>query len=1690
MAAWTELPGTPGQSNDAGLVEVADRFRLSAPELAVQFALRAIDGATEATRGGAQAILGVSLVHLGRHAEAVEPALAALRAATGSGLVDQAATLRVALAACARVLGEPLAGCELLRPVLQTRGAKPASRALALGQFVACAAHIGGRDDLEDALTEADRLLAADEDLSPDARKLERALLCVRAASYHRRHGDTEAAAESARDGRTLLKRLADPGLEGGRVQTRLTLELVCALLDEGHLDDAVQTAAPALLEPVRATSAPALGRLRLALASRVHLPAGQTEVGRALLIDAVRAAARHQLDSLLADAWTFLAHAEEEASRPSEALHALRSARAAEYRHLRAAAQARAELTADLGATSADRAIALLRSTVHPTAKATRPSPRPIDIDAPAPAPAPAPADRVAETPTPNYLAERPLAGDASAHDEQPSRSARRTRQADVVAGTRSPRADPERVSGSHGRAVAPPPITARHSEAPTSSSDLLSAWGRRGMPSRVPASSRAAAPPRAAAEPEQGAEADRPEQPSTEPQDSFAVTLVRLSPVGVVDAVDPGEPPVPVGDDEVVAAFATHARQLAPPTAELLRSDRGEFAVLLPGATQSDAERLANAIRDTAHTVARRTDDQGREVEIRTGAAAASAEAGLPLGGVDALLQQARESILANRSTSTSSPGPTATPPPTASPAPGVDAAFEHRFAAQPAVDPPTAAGHRFADSPLTSKPFPGGRPSVSTQDSTPTGRRAARRAKPEAAVPSAGRRAKPDVVADPGLSAGQTSAGRLAFSLENAIRENAASGNTASGNATLDNATTSRRSAVDQSTGGGKRVKPETQEQAQATQVSTEASRGKRAKPEPPIQTISPDQAAALLNARRVDLKPPEQAAPPPAGGGRRARPDTGPSDSPVSEQPEPSAGRRAKPDPKSQDAVAPDSLSPGTMRVRADLESLARSTSLSAGRSSPMGKRSKPDPATSLATPSSSDGVAVGRDAQDGKRSKPDSGVSPVLSSFDGVAVGRDVQDGKRSKPEPATSLAPSSSDGVVAAQDGKRSKPDSGVSPVPSSSDGGAVAQDGKRSKSESESAVSRAAGGRRARPIAAEGAGQASSGGRRAQAEPPARVAGSALGGLSSGAGKRAKVDSGPSAQGQVGDSSGVRSAPGGKRAKPDDTSPRAESPLASRPESGGKRAKGDSQRVAEIPVGAAESVLSRFGIGTRAGGRRRAPDGADPDPVRNPNTSAAVSSSSTPNLPQPDEIPELPPAPDVPTPGDPDAVPPLDPAHPGTPEPDTIPPLPPSPDSVPPVGPDSVPGTPSATGSRLDSQAFTAAALDRLGSFDTASPQPVRVAQPASDFGLSAAVTGSVDSVVTTESPAPVSPEPGRSFDKVGVFRFPPEGGLGTIRPDSEKAEPPSERSQPAPPEEPSQPSAAELLSQLVDLATGAQRKLASPGESPSDEAQDISALWKPRAVRNRDTPANSDSVAAPSAPLPAGDRLNPVPVDPPAAEPTSSREQGQRPGPRRLEGEGKPEPSTRRAPGVPADTKPLAEATPSGQAGEQARPSDKKKPGEDTRSARVSTAAAAWQRRSGRSGTDSAETSGRRLAAVTNPDEQAGSGGLRGRRRDRTASSGLADLLAEALVAYQETQPQSQTAELEEEAAASIDQESSFDGDVRTAETWAADARAADGRAAEPEGRRQPGRTLNPGPIEGRHRSSEWAPADVDSG
>ena len=289
----------------------------------------------------AQAVLASGLVRMSHYVDAVEPAFAALALAEGEGAADVAAAARLDLAACSREVGEPLLGCALLRPVLESTQLSPSVRAVALGRLVGCVAHVGRRDDIEDALTEADRLLAADDGLSPDARRLERARLSVRAAAYHRWYGDTEDAADAAREGLTQLNRVRGLRPETARLRAQLVLELVCALLDEGALEEAASVSEAVLAEPVRATSAAAVGRLMLAVSTRVHLPSGRVDRGRGLLDQAVWVADRHGLDGLLADVLTAVSQLDEAAERTAEALESLRSARAAEQRRLRAMSQA-----------------------------------------------------------------------------------------------------------------------------------------------------------------------------------------------------------------------------------------------------------------------------------------------------------------------------------------------------------------------------------------------------------------------------------------------------------------------------------------------------------------------------------------------------------------------------------------------------------------------------------------------------------------------------------------------------------------------------------------------------------------------------------------------------------------------------------------------------------------------------------------------------------------------------------------------------------------------------------------------------------------------------------------------------------------------------------------------------------------------------------------------------------------------------------------------------------------------------------------------------------------------------------------------------------------------------------------------------------------------------------------------------
>ncbi|HEY0453934.1 MAG TPA: hypothetical protein VGD70_32900, partial [Actinophytocola sp.] len=561
MAAWDERPAAGGLGECAALVRSAEALRFSAPELAVQLARRALMvGAAESSGSGdvdqakglsmrAQAVLAAGLVRISNYVEAIEPAFAALALADDSGVADVAMSVRLDLAACSREVGEPLLGCALLRPVLEAVQPRPSVRAMALGRLVGCIAHIGRRDDVEDALAEADRLLASDDTLSPDARRLEGARLSIRAAAYHRWYGDTEDAAEAAREGLTQLGRLRGLRAESDRLRAQLVLELVCALLDDGELDEAVAVSEDVLAEPVRATSAAAVGSLMLAVSTRVHLPSGRVDRGRGLLDQAVWVADRHGLDGLLADALTMVSQLDESAGHPTDALESLRSARAAEQRRLHAIALAGRRVLTEVGATDWDtKAVnALLRQVVHPDGQ-------PVSA-------------------VPARAAARPS---TSAVDAQPAMPSQQT-------GRSSHRAT---AASTHEATPTPAPAAA-HAE-PTAA-ELLSAAADGVLPSDTTDEATGLLNKEGLIRRLRSVRnGERP----------VALTLVRLENNGRSALTGGSAAAYGISADVELSQLAGRVRNIAPDHAELARSDGAELAVLLPHTTRDQAEKFAAAI------------------------------------------------------------------------------------------------------------------------------------------------------------------------------------------------------------------------------------------------------------------------------------------------------------------------------------------------------------------------------------------------------------------------------------------------------------------------------------------------------------------------------------------------------------------------------------------------------------------------------------------------------------------------------------------------------------------------------------------------------------------------------------------------------------------------------------------------------------------------------------------------------------------------------------------------------------------------------------------------------------------------------------------------------------------------------------------------------------------------------------
>ncbi|MBB4689459.1 hypothetical protein [Amycolatopsis jiangsuensis] len=336
------------------LIARAEALHLRAPELALVLGERAAALAEAAGADGhwvrAESLVVSARVRVGDRTGTVGRAVAALRAAEHAGYVSTAARLRIDLAVCARSLGVPLMGLAALRPAL-SKDVLPSLRAEAFCHLVGCLAQFGRKPELDRVLVEADKLLVADDALDADTRLLLRALLRNGTAAHRRRHGDLTAAADAARTGLGFLEKLDRPGDDGGLVRTRLVLQLVSTLLDRGDADMAYDIAEPVLRAPVRAAGVAPSAWLRLAVATRVHLPAGSGEAAAELVREAVAATDRHGLPAVTSRLWLELSQIEERFGSAEEAIACLHRSRAAEHVHARARRQACGLLAGEFGA-------------------------------------------------------------------------------------------------------------------------------------------------------------------------------------------------------------------------------------------------------------------------------------------------------------------------------------------------------------------------------------------------------------------------------------------------------------------------------------------------------------------------------------------------------------------------------------------------------------------------------------------------------------------------------------------------------------------------------------------------------------------------------------------------------------------------------------------------------------------------------------------------------------------------------------------------------------------------------------------------------------------------------------------------------------------------------------------------------------------------------------------------------------------------------------------------------------------------------------------------------------------------------------------------------------------------------------------------------------------------------------------
>ncbi|MFC7342265.1 hypothetical protein [Saccharopolyspora griseoalba] len=386
------------------------------------------------SRLSAEALAVFASNRLGRGVPATGRALAAVRDAESAGDPEVLTRLRIELAWCAGSAGSQEVALRILRAELERERIEPGLRAHAL---LAMAAALPTRRDVDErtrVLDEAERLYAGCASNRDVTRLLTSRVWAARAGHLRRisEFGDAVAAADA---GLELLDALTDAEADGGGVRARLELERVQALLDLGRRAESVESAREALSRPVRAAEAGPLGWLGLALATRVHLPAGDHASAVRVLGETAAIAERHELDGLRAEALNVLSRAHESAAEGEAALRALREAYSADRRWRSRVHEARMSLLTEFPPETAKRVAPGRTLSVAPEPRAPEPdAPEPPrrrrcadpepEAALPARAPEPEPAaepDEPVESIEPDWAAFLGLAVDGESRGAEP---------------------------------------------------------------------------------------------------------------------------------------------------------------------------------------------------------------------------------------------------------------------------------------------------------------------------------------------------------------------------------------------------------------------------------------------------------------------------------------------------------------------------------------------------------------------------------------------------------------------------------------------------------------------------------------------------------------------------------------------------------------------------------------------------------------------------------------------------------------------------------------------------------------------------------------------------------------------------------------------------------------------------------------------------------------------------------------------------------------------------------------------------------------------------------------------------------------------------------------------------------------------------------------------------------------------